>query len=186
TAPASARTTAPATVSRARRLRTSRRAFATRRSTGSMHRCYGTRDPGALLGLGHGGVEDLDGAADQVSLDRQRGDQLEAVVEVATLLEEEAFADALVEDPRRLLGGGLLHLAVAHELEPDEETARVDPAQDRMALPQLLEALAEVNARLGCSRDNAFALVCVQGCIGSGRSQRRRRKGGHVRARAPR
>src|SRR5712691_3883604 len=185
TAPSPPRKTAPASISRPRRRSVSSRAFATRRSTGSMHRCYGTLDAGALLGLGHRPVEDLDGAVDELAFDRQGRDELEPVVQVAALLEQKPLADAVVEHPASLLGGWLPRLAVAHELEPDEQPACVDPAEDRMALLQLLEPLAEVGARLGGVRHDTLALDRVQRCVRRGRRQRRRREGRHVRARAP-
>src|SRR2546428_12737411 len=129
TAPAPPRRTAPASISRLRHRSFSSRAFATRRSTGSMHRCYGTLDAGALLGLGHRPVEDLDGAVDEPAFDRQGREELEPVVQVAALLEQKPPADAVVEHPAGLLGGWLLRLAVAPELEPDEHAAGVGPAE---------------------------------------------------------
>src|SRR6266508_226729 len=184
-APTVENTALPPSRSRARRASVSSRARACPRSTGSMDRCYGTRDAGALLRFSHPGVEDLYGTVDQASLDGQRRDQLEGVVEVAALLEEEALAHGVAEDPRGLLGSRLLRLAIAHELEPDEEAARVDPAEDRMLLLQLLEPIQQVSARLRCLRDDALLLVDVERRVRRRGGDRRRREGGDVRARTP-
>ena len=91
----------------------------------------------------------------------------------------------MVEHQLALLRGRLLGLSVEHELEPDEETLGVDPAEDRMLLLQLLQLLVEIDAGLRCALDDLLPLVHVERRVRGGGGERRGGEGRDVRSRAP-
>src|SRR5207253_8094347 len=128
---------------------------------------------------------DLHATIDLGTLDRERWDELEAVVEITAPFEQEPFPDAVVEHLLALFGGRLPRGAVSYEFEPDEEALGVDPTEDRVFLLQFLEPLTEVGARGRRPLDDALRLVDVEGGVGRRSGEGRCGEGGDVRAGTP-
>src|SRR6185295_3935092 len=127
-------------------------------------------------------VEDLDGGVDLVLAYRQgrRHAQAVGVLPRAHDVHRQPAAQALVGDGRAERICGLARVAVADQLETDEQTPAADVADLLVLVLQLAQLAHQAVAAFGRARDEALLLDYVEDCESGRRGQRVGYVRGHV------